>query len=164
VYDSTLLPNGNLLVVGAYDLREITPNGSVVRTINGTVLTDARGVAYDPINNDIFLTMHGNSSSGYDRLMRLDGATGEIEVNQTFNGVNDLYLGTDGRLIVGSSSQGPGIFDESLNQIGTLGTQSQMFVTQMPLPVPEPSGAVVVGLGLFAFSRRRRVLLVDSTQ
>jgi hypothetical protein len=147
VFDVTPLPSGNLLVLSAYELQEITTSGSVVRTINSSIgLGDARGVAYDPRTNDIYVTMLGYTGD-YFELMQLDGTTGNVLANTSFWYGDDLTLTADEKLIVGSRTQAPGIFDINLNQTGTLNGGQQMFVTQMP--VPEPSSLAVLAVGAF---------------
>lgn len=158
MFDVEVLPSGNLLALSAYSLNELTPNGALVRSIvpvGDISLVDARGVEFNPVTNDIFVTMLGYSDQLF-RLMRLDAATGQLERNESFWYGDDLFLLTDGRLLVGSRTQAPGLFNQDLTLLGALGTQQQMFVTQMPVPEPGTwllllAGGLVVGL------RRRQV-------
>ena len=148
VFDSVVLPSGNLLVLSAYSIQEITPLGLVVRSITPDVsLTDARGIEYDPATNEIFVTMLGNSG-GFFQLMRINGVNFHVEDQTTFVYGDDLELASGGWLIVGSRTQAPGIFDMNLNQVGTLTGGQQMFVTQMPASVPVPATAWLMGSGL----------------
>jgi len=159
VYDVEPLPSGNILVLSAYQIQEITTAGSVMRTITPNIsLGDARGIEYDPVTNDIFVTMLGYTGQSF-RLMRLDGSSGQVEANSYFWYGDDMILTADNRLIVGSRTQPPGIFDTNLNQIGSLNGGDQMFVTQMPYSVPEPSTLALftVGtIGLLGWAWRRR--------
>lgn len=160
VFDVETLPSGNLLVLSAYALEEITPDGKRVRDIRppGALsrFTNARGVEYDPLNNDIFVTMLGSSADVY-RLLRLDGTTGVVEAGASYWYGDDMVLTNDGRLIVGSRTQAPGIFDTDLNLIGRLGSDDQMFVAQYVSPVPEPEAFLMLlaGLGIVIAARRR---------
>lgn len=133
VYDVEVLPSGNLLVLSAYSLQEITSSGAVVRNINPSIeLGDARGLEYDPATDSIYVTMLGDIGKKFNfRLMRIDGDTGVVEVNENFWYGDDLFLTLDGELLVGSRTQAPGIFDTDLNKIGSLQHGFQMFVTQM---------------------------------
>lgn len=155
VFDVEALPSGNLLVLSAYELKEITPSGQVVRSIgpNGGWLTDARGVEYDPVSHDIFVSMLG-SSNNFFSVMRLDSSTGQVEASTNLWYADDLLLTDDGRLVVGSRMLAPTIFDLNLHPIGTFNGGQQMFVAQMP--VPEPAAAVLLLLGLPLLAWRRR--------
>jgi hypothetical protein len=156
VYDVKALPSGNLLVLSAYALEEITSTGTLVRNIlNSFSLTHARGVEYDAATNKIFVTELGNSGTGYFRILKVDGTSGAIETSTNFNYADDLLRTNDGRYVAGSRTQAPGIFDQNLNMIGTLGTETQMFVTQMPA-VPEPGSLLILGIGAGVLLRRRR--------
>jgi hypothetical protein len=161
VYDATALPSGNLLVLSAYQLDEITPNGLVVRTIkpNGSII-DARGVAYNAATDDIYVTMLGHSAEQF-RIMRLNGQTGAVEKNVSYIYADDLFLTSDNKLLVGSGTLDVGIFDLDLNQIGSLAGGSQSFVTRA-VAVPElgsmvlASAAVLGGITYSLFERRRQ--------
>ena len=160
VFDVTPTPSGSLLVLSAYQLQEITTSGTVIRTINSSVgLGDARGVAYNPATDKIYVTMLGYTGEFF-RIMRLNGQTGVVEKNEIYTYADDLFLTNDNRLLVGSRTVDTGIFDLDLNQTGTLTGGPQMFVTQI-VPVPEPgsvvllSAAAVAGLCRFRFVRRR---------
>ncbi len=144
VYGIASLPSGDLLVLSAYQLQEITTDGTVVRTITPSVsLGLALGVAYDAATNDIYVSMLGYTNE-FDQLMQINGTTGQVE-NQITYGATDLFLTSDSRLLAGNRSVSPEIFDLNLNQIGTLNNGQQMFVTQAT--VPEPSSIVLLAFG-----------------
>ena len=155
VYDAKQLPSGNLLVVSAYQLDEITPTGTFVRRIlSQDTLTDAHSVEYDSATDKIYVSMNG-SSNGYFHLLRVDGSTSSVEIFSTVNYSDDILRTNDGRYVVTNRGSVPGIFDENLIQIGSLGTHEPNFVTQMPT-VPEPATLLVLGLGAGVLLRRRR--------
>jgi hypothetical protein len=161
VFDAKALPSGNLLVISAYQLQEITLDGVLVRTINPSIgLGDARGVAYNPATDKIYVSMLGYTGE-FSQVMRLDGVTGLVDMQVTYGYPDDLFLTNDGRLLVGSTYQAPAFFDLNLTQTGNLGSGSQSFVTQA-IPVPEPgsvilaSFAAIVGFGSGRFARTRR--------
>lgn len=144
VFDVDLLPDGNLLVLSAYDLDEITPNGAKVRSYPFD-LVDARGVEYDPATGKLFVTMLGYSDF-YFRLMRFDRTTGLLEANTSFWYGDDIFLTNSGNLLVGSRTTTPTIFTQNLMQAGSLNGGSQMFVTQLLpefLPPNQPPALVV---------------------
>jgi hypothetical protein len=159
VFDVKVLPSGNLLVLSAYSLEEITPAGTLVRALNSTYLVDARGVEYDPVNNDIFVTMLGYSDNFF-QLMRLNGTTGVLEAKTSYWYGDDLLLTDARQLIAGSRTQAPGMFDLSLNLLGKLQGDEQMFVAQLgaPASVPEPASAALLlaGIAMIGALRRRR--------
>jgi hypothetical protein len=146
IFDVKGLPSGNLLVLSAYQLQEITTTGSVVKTIiPDTIISfvDARGVEFDPLTNKIYVTMLGYTGQFF-QLMRFDGDTGHLEKSVYFWYGDDIFLTSDDRLIVGSRTQVPAIFDLDLNQIAVLNGGQQMFVTQMPLAASVASAPVPV--------------------
>jgi len=159
IYDTNVLPNGNLLVASAYQIQEITTSGTVVRTITPSVsLGDVRGIQYAAATNKLYVTMLGYTGYQF-QLMRLDATTGALEKNVSFNYADDLSLDLSGNLVVGSWTQAPEVFDQNLNLIRTLGTSPELFVTVDTLPVPEP-GTALVGLALCGVGvlRRRRIV------
>jgi hypothetical protein len=151
MFDSTTLPSGNMLVLSAYEIKEITPSGVVVRTINSSIgLTDARGIAYNASTDDIYVSMLGNSAQPF-RVMKLDGQTGQVEALETYTYADDLFITNDNRLLVGSRTSRVGIFDMNLNQTGFLTDDAQMFVTQF-VPAPEPTfvfGSLVLSVFVY---------------
>ena len=158
VCDTTLLPNGNLFVASSHLIQEITPNGSVVRTLpllgsDGLTLNDITGIEYNSATNDLFVTELGHTDASF-QLMRFDATTGALEKNTFFIYGNDMFLTTSGALLVGSRTQVPAFYDQDLNPLGTLHGSQQMFVTQF---VPEPATVVLflVGAVIAAFGPRR---------
>lgn len=158
VYDVEVLPSGNLLVLSAYTLREITPSGSIVRNISSDIrLGDARGVEYDPATDSIYVTMLGYTNQNF-RLMKLNGQTGVVEENVSYIYGDDLFLTTEGKLLVGSRTQVPGIFDTDLNLLNSFEGSDQMFVTQFTSAVPIPAAAWLFISGLIcliSFTKNR---------
>lgn len=157
VYDVKTTNSGNLLVLSAYGLDEIRPDGTLIRAVPlGTSLTDARGLEYDPVTNDVYISMLGSTGSSF-QLMRFDGSTGALEASTKFWYGDDLLLTQSGQLIAGSRTQAPGIFDADLNLLGSIGSKNQMFVAQYVSAVPEPASAalLLVGLVVVGVSRRR---------
>lgn len=158
LYDVKALPSGNLLVADGYSINEITRTGKLVRKIPSPdiSLSNIRGIEYNPATNTIFVTMLDNGFL----LMGLNGATGKLLGYTSFNYGDDMFLADDGRLIVGSRTQHPGIFTQNLQQIGSFTGNNRMFVTQAPTAVPEPSALTVlltvVAGGAFLQRRRRR--------
>ncbi len=149
VYDTALLPNGNLLVASAYQVQEITNAGIIVRTLplagpDSLPLTDIRGIAYKAATNDLFLTELGHTGASF-QLLRFDATTGALEKNTSFTYGDDIQLTVNGTLLVGSRTQTPTFFDGDLNALGTLHGGQQMFVTQL---VPEPSTFLLLGFSL----------------
>ncbi len=153
LFDVDLLPNGDLLAASAYYIDEITPAGSVVRNIPGSFV-DIRGIEYNPAANDLFVTELGYTGF-YFQLMRLDGTTGALEANTSFWYGDDLFLTDTGNLLVGSRTLPPGIFTQNLGQIGSLGPNSQMFVTEYLVPEPSAGLLLVGGLTVWSFLRKR---------
>ena len=133
VFAVRALPSGNLLIASAYNISEITNTGSFVRSIQSTGIffVDLRGLEYDASSDTIFATMLGYTGNEF-QLMRLDGTTGELEAQASFWYGDDICLASDGRLIVGSRTQSPGIFTEDLDQLGSFDGSERMFVTQVP--------------------------------
>jgi hypothetical protein len=110
VTDIAPLLSGNLLVLSDAQLDEITPGGAVVRTVIASgpsaTLSGARGLAYNPATDTIYVTMFGYTGNQY-RLMRVNGTTGAVERSVTYDSPDDLFLTDDGRLLVGSRTLDP---------------------------------------------------------
>ena len=126
------LPSGNLLALSAYDLKELAPDGSVLRAITtSTSLTDARGVEYDPVTNSIYVSMLGHSGFFF-QVMRFDGKNGQLLASTGFNYADKMILTPDRHLVVGSRTYPPVVLDTDLNTIGVFNNDPQMFVAQFP--------------------------------
>jgi len=148
------LPNGDLLVTTASEIYELTTSGSVVRQIGGSgQFVDLRGIAYDPGANVIFATMLG-STGDFFQLMKLNPSTGALLASTTFIYGDDITLTGDGRLLVGSRTQSPGIFDRNLNLVGQLPGGPALFVAAS-VPEPAPLALCASGLALAALACRR---------
>jgi Kelch motif len=140
IIDVKPLPNGDLFVAWAYGVDEITNTGTFVRSIPliGADWSNVQGIEYDPAVNKLFATELGYT--GFDSpLMRIDASTGVLENWVYFNYGNDLFLTQSNTLLVGSYTQAPGIFDENLISIGSLGTEARVFVTQCAVGSPTPT-------------------------
>ena len=109
---------------------------------------DVRGIEYDPATDKLFATELGYTGFEF-RLMRINASTGFLENSIFFWYGDDLFLTQSNTLLVGSRTQAPGMFDENLSSVGTLGTIERMFVTQhiaaSPTPTPTPSPTPCTG-------------------
>lgn len=144
VNDLEPLPDGNLLIVSEYDLSQISSAGALVRSYPS-------GVEYNPATNTIFTTELGQTGA-FDQLRKRDAATGNLINSISFWYGDDMFLANDGRLIVGSRTQAPGIFNQDLTQLGSFGGGvERMFVTQYITPEPTSIAGLVLLLG---FRRR----------
>lgn len=146
-HDLKVLPNGNLLSATNYDIQEITPSGTLVRTIDiDHHLADIRSIEYHAPTDTLF-AFHLGYTNHYSELMRINATTGTMleAVNAPSS---DLWLATDGKLVAF-----PGIFDQSLNPLGQFTGGYAVFVTQL---VPEPSAASATLLVALTLIRLRR--------
>jgi hypothetical protein len=149
IFDAVPLPNGNLLVASAYQVEEITTNGTLVRSLilrssDNVLLNDIRGIEYNSATNKLFVTEFGHTDSFY-QLLRYDATTGTLEKSTTFHYGDDIHLTLSGSLLVGSFDQLPTFFDQDLKPLGTLHGDFQNVVTQL---VPEPSSIALLVLAL----------------
>jgi WD40 repeat protein len=153
VFDVKILPSGNLLVATAYEVKELTASGAVVRTIQPSFgfFTDIRSAEYDPATNNLFVFDLGNSSGGFNRFMRLDWLTGQLEKSISDLYVGDMYVTASGDLLAG----GPWIYSQDLVLKASLGTRAQHVVTQYPVPEPRtlPLSAMAL-VAVCALARR----------
>lgn len=149
VYDINTMPNGNMLVITNNDLLELDSSGNQIRNISNSsaTLTSNRGIEYDPATNVIYLSMLGSSSLPF-RILKLDGATGQMLDNEYFWYADDLWLTEDGKLIAASRTQSPGMFNTELGYLGSFEGPDQMFVTQYAVPEPATILTFIAGLGL----------------
>jgi hypothetical protein len=140
VVDVKTLPNGHLFVAWAYGVDEITNTGTIVRSIPllGANWANVEGIEYDPAIDKLLATELGYSGFEF-QLMRINASTGVLENSVYFQYGSDLFLTRSNTLLIGSTVQAPGMFDESLNSIGTLGTEERLFVTQCPTLGPTPT-------------------------
>jgi hypothetical protein len=145
VYDVEPLPGGGFLIYGP-GLREIDAAGTTVRQISLTdpnglagagpfFLSSPRGLEYDPDGDEIFISMGGYTGQ-YHRLMRVDW-DGVLLAITSFINPQDLYWSGE-RLVVGSRTFAPGLFDRDLALLRTLGPdrfEDRLFVTRLDEPV-----------------------------
>lgn len=103
---------------------------------------NVEGIEYDSAIDKLFAFELGYSGFEH-QLMRINAANGMLENSVSFIYGSDLFLTRSSTLLIGSFAQPPGMFDENLNSIGTLGTDERLFVTQYataePTPTPTPT-------------------------
>ncbi|APW61532.1 PEP-CTERM sorting domain-containing protein [Paludisphaera borealis] len=170
VFDVKTLANGHMLVASAYDIYELDGSGHVVRDLtqaengaNPYRFVDLRGLEYDASTGVLYASMLSDSSH-YFQVMKIDYATGALLGAKTFTYADDLFLGADGRLLVGSRTQTPIFLDKDLNSLGSFSSDAgpRMFVTQFgpaASAVPEPASFAMLGVGvatILAAARSRR--------
>jgi len=158
VMDLEVMPNGHILAMTHNSLVEVDVPGGRVRYVSGAL--NGRGVEFDPQENVIYASV-GGQSGAHALVRKLDAITGGILDSEYFPSSNDMWLTDEGRLVVGSFHQSPGIFTTDLDRLGTFEWEQRAFVTQFQ-PIPEPSSLILLttglgALGLIVYRRRRRL-------
>jgi hypothetical protein len=138
--DVKTLPNGHLFVAWSSGVDEMTNTGTIVRSISliGANWVNVEGIEFDPAMDKLFATELGYTNFEF-QLMRINASTGVLENSVYFQYGLDLFLTRTNTLLVGSTVQAPGIFNENLTSVGTLGTEERLFVTQYPTVGPTPT-------------------------
>lgn len=135
VFDTVVLPNGNLLVALDYAVAEITASGELVRWLGAPrpyFYVDIRGLEYDPVRNDVFISQFGYTDF-FDRVIRVDGTTGAYEDDATLFSPNDLLLTSRGELLVASREIPARRFSRDLVPLGALRGDPRPFITEHPV-------------------------------
>jgi hypothetical protein len=155
-YDLKVLANGDLLVSHGYDLTRYSSTGDLLGAVynlsdpnnlaNGTtqILSSVRGVEYDPATDTTFVTMLGYTNNFY-KVLALEGNSNVLKGIETYNYGTDLFVTDDGRLLVTSTTQAPGVFTTALTYQGQLGGPMAVFFTAMPVPEPEAWALMALG-------------------
>ena len=129
-------------------LVEISTTGVVLRTVAivdpGNVLFRPleypRGVAYDPVGNDLFVTADF-------AVVKMDAATGVVlaAADPVASDPSDLFLAGD-RLVLGDDDRNGGIYDLDLNLVTAFEytAENHNVTVYMAAPVPEPSTALLL--------------------
>ena len=113
VFDISVLPNGDLLVLSGSDLNEFNAGGSLVRHIllsdpnhvsaaRSFFVNDLRGLEYDAATSRVFVSMLGTSGGSGDlafKTMAFDFATGTLQNIGTFIYGDDMFLAGDTLLL-----------------------------------------------------------------
>lgn len=157
----TIMPNGDLLVAGNDQLKRYTSSGVLVATIAGPEqaqisdplkltsaynqipdneisLVSTTGVAYDQATNTIFVSMLGYHSGPRpkvdmrDKVLAIDGDTWALKAINTYTGVSNLILTTQGQLLMGSRFQSPASLDMNLQSMIAFGGPPARFLAVVP--------------------------------
>ncbi|MGC4061123.1 MAG: PEP-CTERM sorting domain-containing protein [Aquabacterium sp.] len=168
--DLAVMPNGDLLVASENDFSRLSSDGTLLQTIDSDIndpqglakpyskfgdisLANIRGIAYDPTSDTTYVSMLGYSF----KVLALDGFTSTLKGITSYRYASDLFVTDQQKLLVGSWSQAPAVFDPELNLLTQLGSTSAVFVTAMSVPEPGTVGMMLLGLGgVAALSTRRR--------
>jgi len=128
VFDVDILPSGNLLVLAGDGVYELTPTGGLVRQVPlvGS-LVDARGLKYDAESGHLYTTMLGYTGH-FHEIRKWDFDTGFLEDWAYYTYADDIDQFWNGRLVFGSRTSPPAIFDEGLALMSVLGAEERMFV------------------------------------
>jgi cysteine-rich repeat protein len=137
VFDIEILPTGNLFAAADYLIRELTPDGRVVRTLpdpRPQSYVNIRAIEYDRARNDLYVSQLGYTDF-FDRVMRIDASSGGLEADFGFWRGADLFWTIGNTLLVSSGDDRypARLFSSDLQQIGELAGASRTFVTQHPL-------------------------------
>jgi hypothetical protein len=156
VTDSVLGSNGNLFVASAYQIDEITSAGTVLRSLPtgfpgdlAPAYTDIRGIEYDPVHDDLFVTMLGYTGFFF-QLMRVNATTGALEKSVAFHYGDDLFRTLSGDVLVGADFDAPQFFSQDLVAGAKLGSTGHGFVTQKTVPEPPALALLAWVSGLLA--------------
>ncbi len=179
--DLKVLDNGDLLVAGEYGLTRFSATGqqlgSVSRFVDdplgltkgfnyggNVMLTDVRGIEYDAATDTTFVTMLGYTGYQTDmgfKLLALDGFSNRLKgISDYWHGA-DMALAPDHRLLVGSWTQAPGVFNIGsgmplpVGQVGKFQGGDAIFVAAMPVPEPQTLALMAAGLGVIGLLLRR---------
>ncbi|WP_428305461.1 hypothetical protein [Lacipirellula sp.] len=147
VFDVEVLPSGNLLVGSGNEVLELTADGEAIRSIGRSHFSGVRGVEFDPVTNKVFVA-HWGSTGLYEQVARVDWLTGTLEKVVTLHHPDDLFITSEGELLVGSGSQIPRFVSQNLHEGRSLGGFPNTFVTQYT--IPEPAAELMLILGAIA--------------
>jgi hypothetical protein len=168
-FDVEVLPNGEILALGGYELRRYSDTGTLLNTVTtlldplgitggaGPWLVDARGVEFDAATNRTFVSMLGYSSVVplQFKVLALDGNSNRIADMADYWYADDLFVGQGQQLLVGSWTQSPGIFSTELDPLGRFDGPSAQFVTALPVPEPGALALWLLGLPALLLAARR---------
>jgi hypothetical protein len=143
IFDVKTLSNGTIIVATSYNILFMDSQGNILRELTVSDpdeltgsslfrLTDIRGIEYDEKSDVLFVSMLGHTGLQFP-ILKINGTTGELINFETYNYADDLQLLEDGRLLAGSRTRTPNLYSSELDAPITLGSESKMFVTQIPV-------------------------------